>query len=219
MLDNNQISKLHPNLFAELKNLSSVHLKYNLLTEIDEKLFKHNENIYKLTLRGNKIKKIHSNAFKSLKKLQNLTLTENCIEVIPEELFVNCCDLTTLCIDHNEIHTIHPDTFKNLARIRQLLLRNNQIEYFSKEIFEPICKTLMLYDFGDNPGSENLDSEFYSTFKRKDCFIKKTRFYLRNDKYDDYISAEEQIKEERPKNKSIMDDESENIDYGFEIFD
>jgi GTPase SAR1 family protein/3',5'-cyclic AMP phosphodiesterase CpdA len=108
---------------AEEKNLTTLGLSFNNLTEIPDSITRL-QNLTMLDLRYNNITKIPDN----ITRLQNLTeldLSENNITKIPDSI-TRLQNLTELDLSENNITKI-PDSITRLQKLTTLYLRNNNL--------------------------------------------------------------------------------------------
>ena len=76
-LSDNQITKIHPDVFNPLKQLKVLNLRDNQITEIHPVVFKSLTRLNELNLSDNQIAEIHPETFKSLSQLKILHLSHN----------------------------------------------------------------------------------------------------------------------------------------------
>jgi len=134
-LDNNQIIQIHPNTFQELGNLRLLFLRYNRITKIHPDAFLGLNNLQHLYLFVNQITQIHANAFQGLNNLRWLDLSNNQITKIQPDTFRGLGTLRNLSLSDNQITQIHPNIFLGLGNLRNLNLDNNQITQIHPNTF------------------------------------------------------------------------------------
>ena len=159
-LTKNHIRTLPKNLSSHLRFLKYLDLQYNLLTKIDNAMFKgfsrmtdlrlaHNNiseiadgafmdlsNLISLTFRNNSIATITANTFVGLSSLETLSLTENRLDQISSDAFQATPALENLHLFENTLTSIEIGTFKNLNGLHDLELSNNYITLLNPGVFE-----------------------------------------------------------------------------------
>ena len=81
--------KLNPIWFKNLKELFSLDISRNQLTDLPKNSFSALENLEDLDLSFNQLTVIHSDSFGNLKRLKTITLEENNVHAIDEQLIAN----------------------------------------------------------------------------------------------------------------------------------
>ncbi|XP_039629803.1 toll-like receptor 13 [Polypterus senegalus] len=120
-LRNNQIEKIHPKDFAQLRNL-----RY-------------------LNLVGNKITAIQSQDLDGLHHLEQLKLGNNLILDIPEPFSSSLRNLRTLELFANKMSALRKGTFRNLRSLVSLKMADNQISQIEDGSFQGLSKLKVLY--------------------------------------------------------------------------
>lgn len=131
-LSKNNIIGLYKNNTSHLTNVSSLHLDYNRISEIEP------------------------GVFLQLKKLADLKLNQNSLSIIKTGMFRDLPSLSTLRLGVNKIVAIEKDAFVNLPKLTMLDLTNNTLSSIRGESLNslPSLNTLFLYynQFSDVPG-------------------------------------------------------------------
>ncbi len=135
-LNGNQISRIEPLAFNNLKQLQQLYLDHNKLTNISVE-FAQLFFLTKLDLCHNQIEKIAPLAFRDLWRLQILDLSHNNLLGLPDDLFVPLQDneiyksyypgmnLNFLDLSNNSIAHLSLSFFTKLKKLEHLNIRNN----------------------------------------------------------------------------------------------
>ncbi|MCF8298920.1 MAG: leucine-rich repeat protein [Saprospiraceae bacterium] len=134
-LDNNQLTKINHDTFNSLHQLNSLDLSHNQLTKINPEIFKDLINLTELHLAYNQLIEIHRDTFNSLHQLKSLLLNYNKITIIHPNTFNSLHQLTKLCLDHNQLIEIHRDTFNSLHQLKEFFLNYNKITTIHGDTF------------------------------------------------------------------------------------
>lgn len=141
-----------------MASLSSLHLGFNQLTEIEEDDFQFNTMLRILDLSNNMIRQIHPMAFKNLKRLRYLSLRDNALSHKVEFEFsttmLQLVDFTKsqlkqvpkgmpssvaeIRLGNNMITEISDDDFKDMTNLRLLMMDDNLIHNISDRAFKPL---------------------------------------------------------------------------------
>ncbi|BES90418.1 LRR_TYP [Nesidiocoris tenuis] len=109
------------------KNLSSLDLSFNLLSEF--------------------------NGFSNCENLAELNISYNRISFVSDIFFVNTFNLKSLDISHNSIERLLPSTLKNAVKLEHLDLSSNSIREVPDILFKNL-QSLKFFNFSDNPINE-----------------------------------------------------------------
>lgn len=149
LLENFRLTHIQPGLFesfTDLRNLRELNLSRNNISKIDPQAFGQLKNLKKLIISHNKkLKEINSDIYESfgyLNNLQELDLSHNSIEKIDSKAFENLTNLKSLKLDNNNLKEIERATFLPLASSIGLIdLRHNSfysltLSYFNEAILK-----------------------------------------------------------------------------------
>ena len=126
-LDINQISFIHENTFASLRNLNYLWIDSNQIKVLKKGLFRDLTGLTSnLNLKSNKIEAIESGTFKDLLKLLKIDLSENRLNKIEKKSFQNLPYLNILDFSHNYLDQLI-DVFGENVKINTLDLSFNFI--------------------------------------------------------------------------------------------
>lgn len=173
-LSNNKLSAIAGGLFRSLKNLSSVYIAFNQLTNdgIPNDTFVSNEKMQILGLRfnmlkyilpnlpsslehldyvGNKIKTIPSYAFKSLPNLQTLELWNGEVTTLEDHAFSGMPKLEILDMMQDKVTTnITNTTFSGLVCLKTLYFDLNHVSHIDPYAFQTFESISSLWLSGNN---------------------------------------------------------------------
>lgn len=159
-LENDQISKVEPQVFINMVALDIVSLQSNNIKEISEKVFDHT-NVRNLYLGNNSISAIAPKAFDNMPSLRIIQVNNNSITTwnprwfknsqhvqfvlfpfnkiteLPEKAFWNIrkSDYIFLDFANNEIEHVHQNAFLGLGTLEILHLEHNKITVLNDKLF------------------------------------------------------------------------------------
>lgn len=158
-LSNNLLKRIPPGLLSPLKNLSTLYIPFNKLTNfrIPDDTFMENKKLTLLSARfnlldqilpnlpvslqdldyaGNKIKVIPEYAFKSLPNLKGIALWMGRVEVLEENAFSGLTNLQYLDMSSNNITSnITKTMFAGLTNLKSLVMYLNNVSYIEPSSF------------------------------------------------------------------------------------
>jgi len=134
-LDYNQITQINPNTFAGCPNLHTLHLHNNKIAAIAPQAFAGCRALCILRLHHNQIAQINPNTFAGCPNLRDLYLDNNKIAAIAPQTFAGCPHLRTLHLNNNKIAAIAPQAFAGCPHLQCLYLDNNKIAEIAPQTF------------------------------------------------------------------------------------
>ncbi|TSZ83251.1 Toll-like receptor 13 [Bagarius yarrelli] len=130
-----------------LKDLITLRLDNNLLTDLYNESFEDLHRLQKLNLRNNKISVIFDNTFYSLSNLSILDLGGNMITHLMPLAFAGLDSLNNLYLDRNRLVEIDGQLIGSLHRTLNVLdLHGNFIHYMTEHVFSPFVNLTKLTD-------------------------------------------------------------------------
>jgi len=148
-LAGNQITQIDPEAFADCPALETLNLHNNQITQLAPQTFAGCSRLHTLLLSNNQITQIASRAFTGCLRLQQLHLENNQITQIAPETFAGCPALRQMHLENNRIMQIGPQAFEGCFSLNTLYLRNNQITQIYPEAFTG-CPALNSLYFEEN---------------------------------------------------------------------
>ena len=136
--------------FSRCKDLFSITLANNQITELANGTFAGLQKLDILDLARNGIAELPRDLFSDLRSLKSLHLQGNLIRELPADTFSNCRHLTTLDLSYNLIRRLERDTFRYNVKVDDLLLNNNLIRFIDDETFPANMTDLKLLNLSDN---------------------------------------------------------------------
>jgi len=136
--------------FSHCKDMFSINLADNQITELSNRTFGGLKRLEVLDLSRNRIGVLPRNVFTGLHNLKFLYLQENQIWELPADTFSNCNHLTTLDLSYNQIRRLEKYTFRYNINVDDLLLNNNLISYIDYEAFPANMTDLKLLNLSNN---------------------------------------------------------------------
>jgi Leucine-rich repeat (LRR) protein len=146
-LENNEISEIHEQAFAENFDLQFIEFSGNKMTTLPQNLLTNQTQLQSLDFCSNLISDLPENIFKNLQNLKSLSLCWNQITNLKHEWFLKLTSLQTLNLGTNNIAELPQDIFKPLTSTSNILLSNNKLKVIHCESFgvQPKLTTINLY--------------------------------------------------------------------------
>ena len=135
--------------FSGCRNLVSLALDYNEITEIPHGVLSGLTKLVTLTLHENQISNIARDVFNDLRKLRTLTLYHNIIQYLPEGIFSQLPALRKLNLGFNHIHKLPEGLFANNTLLSSLWLNDNDIDEVHPKAF-PQLRHLEILNMSSN---------------------------------------------------------------------
>ncbi|XP_031351561.1 leucine-rich repeat-containing protein let-4-like [Photinus pyralis] len=169
ILNANNIEKIEPGAFLNLKTMATISLERNKITTIPEGVFNGME-IKRLLLSDNLISKIDPGAFDNMPELNRIDLDNNKLQVWNADWFKNTPNIILLSVRNNQIKELPADAFKNIKGSDKpfktkttIFLGGNEIEAIDKNAFRGI-KDLQMLDLDKNHIA-TIDANVFSGMK------------------------------------------------------
>jgi len=143
-LNDNSISKIDSDIFAQITNLEWLSLKNNCIKSINPLAFESLKKLIGLNLAGNELSVIEPNTFKGLSCLKLLNLKENKIESILSNQFSGLVSLEVLNLSSNMIVNLSEDLFNPLNELKELYLNGNKLKNLHANTFNSLIKLRIL---------------------------------------------------------------------------
>ncbi|XP_058461058.1 leucine-rich repeat-containing protein 24 [Malaya genurostris] len=124
-IKNSTIESLHRDAFRNLTILIELDLSINQLKRLDPGLFDDLKKLRVIMLNHNLIERIENNLFQNLKYLTKIELRNNLIYRIALHSFINVPALSLIELDFNQLKILRKETFLNLDKLTSLSLTNN----------------------------------------------------------------------------------------------
>ncbi|XP_018015030.1 toll-like receptor Tollo [Hyalella azteca] len=127
-LSNNYLQEV-PLVLKKLRNLLSLDLSGNSISEVMKRSFKDLQQLTVLNLANNEIETISKEVFKYLAMLRVLNLSQNKIRTIENGAFDHNHNLKAIRVDDNVLTNVH-GLFSDLSQLKWLNLSKNHLEMF-----------------------------------------------------------------------------------------
>ncbi|XP_060063809.1 uncharacterized protein LOC132544254 [Ylistrum balloti] len=145
-LSNSGISQLRSRNFLLLKNLYSLDLSYNKISQIVASVFEGLTNLKLLNLEGNtQLQHVYENGFFGLSKLPEVVISYTSIMTLPTGTFKGLDSIQVLHVTDNRLTKVEDDAFASLSSLSVLDIRGNAIKEFSDGIFRGLSNLTKLY--------------------------------------------------------------------------
>ena len=144
-LQENEISTIGDNAFANMPQLAKLYLNDNSLTEVPANLYSDHPLLDALHLHNNNIISINVAAFANLPKLEQLYLDNTSISTMPLNLFDDLTSLTELRLQNNQIGNLPSNIFSYLTVLTELRLQNNQIGNLPSGLFAGLSELSQIH--------------------------------------------------------------------------
>lgn len=150
LLRDNLIERLDANGTLPRAHLDTLDLGRNVMSQLPPRLFQSQKvSVRNLLLSDNYHRYVPSGLFKSLAP-RHLSLSVNHIKTLPEELFEGLNEVVThLDLSHNELAEF-PKAILKLQRLHTLNFRDNQLNKFSEHDLYACRTSLRVLDISDN---------------------------------------------------------------------
>lgn len=140
-LKHNMIRQLDKESFAVNSKLVNIDLSYNAISVVASDTFKHLKNLKYIDLSYNMISRVERDTFKANEILSTINLSRNYISRF-NKFFVK--SLSSLNMSGCEIMNIDPDAFRGFPEISEIDLSNNLISIFPEALSSDSLQTLDL---------------------------------------------------------------------------
>ena len=141
LLNGTNIAAIDPLVTQSLTGLDVLRLNNNALTQVPAESFANLVNLSELYLNQNEIATIGDAAFANMTNLTKLYLDSNSLSAIPANLYSNHTNLEVLSFSNNQIQDIAADAFTSLPKLASLHLNNNSISQLSAASFNALTAT------------------------------------------------------------------------------
>ncbi|XP_067123973.1 platelet glycoprotein V-like [Centruroides vittatus] len=134
-LSNNKISDLPENVFSSLIYLRLLNLSHNVIHTLRSNIFKNLTSLISLDLSENNLTEIPEDLF-SWMPLVSLSLSKNKITSFPKKIFVNLKHLHELDLSYNNLMELSPQWLRPLTNLQAISIAYNKLTTIRKEVFE-----------------------------------------------------------------------------------
>lgn len=136
-LSSNHISEIAELAFTALRRLHVLDLSGNRLRAVPGRMFRDSDELHHLRLASNGLAELPSGLFLGLSKLLILDLSDNQIssETLTSDTFADLIRVTSLDLSHNRLHRLTARTFQNQYSLQVLSLEGNQLETIEEGAF------------------------------------------------------------------------------------
>ena len=159
-LSNNQLTELQEGNFQSLPSVQSLRLSGNGISTVDARAFASLPHLMSLDLSRNPITYIDNDAFEGLKQIQTLSLLDMKLKSLRKP-FKEIPTVSSLNLGYNLLERIEDDDFERNEGIRVLDLSNNRISTISVKAFSNL-KSLRYLILKNNPLMEAKGLQFQS---------------------------------------------------------
>ncbi|XP_043096598.1 uncharacterized protein LOC122346028 isoform X2 [Puntigrus tetrazona] len=131
---------------TNLTSVNSLTMAHQGITAIGPQTFDMFKNLKTLNLDNNRLSQVSSNWFSHHVTLEALRLSNNKITRLDYSSLVGLSNLLNLDLSQNQVHTITPRSFLGFSKLRQLNLSNNKLTHLSMDVFLPLNGTKICLD-------------------------------------------------------------------------
>lgn len=179
-INSNEIASIPENVFenSNLTTLWTFELGNNQLTEstIPENLFSGFPNLLNLRMNGNSIRRLNPKWFERMSRLQVLDVSYNRIDELPSGIFAPIEGITELNFERNQLKTLDRSSFGNLGNLTSLNLDRNSINAIDEKILEDAPLLNMLYLWNN----KCLNERFFNFASNRALFLTRLRNCMNN---------------------------------------
>jgi len=145
-LSHNNISEIIPRTFEDMSSLYHLYLADNIIEYLEVGVFCGLDNLVHINLGGNLLQNLHPDLFLVLYNLQRLILIDNPDLQIPtEHHFINSHSLSRLDISGCNVYSVSVETFANLSALETLSLSSNNLTSIDINILKALKQLSYLY--------------------------------------------------------------------------
>ncbi|KAL4120563.1 hypothetical protein QTP88_013233 [Uroleucon formosanum] len=148
-LDQNHLTEINDQCFDQLSQLRNLRLENNKLTKVPKQALSLVPTLEALNLGSNSIVDISNDSFSSLPNLVILLLKRNQIGFVDETAFESLTSLKILELDDNQLDTI-PAALAKLTSLQELSLSGNNIKFVPEGVLQR-SQGLALLELKGNP--------------------------------------------------------------------
>lgn len=143
-LARNQIGSIENNSFISLRNLESIDLSSNELTNLTSgSLFVSNKKLRSLSLSKNKLRLVASDLLSNLIDLEELFLNDNLLGELPKDFLRFNSKIIALDLSNNKLNFLSDRLLSHLTQLKILNINGNKLRSFDHRIFEFGSSALM----------------------------------------------------------------------------
>ena len=166
-LTDNELESLDATVFDDLTQLTGLRLQNNRLTTLPPGIFTNNTGLTLLNLSGNDLSSLPATVFSKQAGLILLFLNDNKLTGLPSNIFsglnyMGSSSLERLILHDNSLTLLHQDIFDGLDKVYEITLQNNSLTALHVDVFEDTVSLSQL-DLRDNNISSLPDTVFDST--------------------------------------------------------
>ena len=146
-LDNNQITRISPQAWDNIHNLTVLDLSHNKLNHLASYQFKSLSSLQELVLSGNLLREITGKELDGLRKLEKLWLDDNNLSKLVGKSVPKMKKLTYLNVSHNDLKHLDEltDFFNKAPNLENLDLSWNHLNVVSERPFQNLTSLKYLY--------------------------------------------------------------------------
>jgi hypothetical protein len=169
-LRDNIIRDIEVGTFDDSLKLIWVGLKNNKLDQVKDGVFNKLAELETLELQGNRIRFIDPHAFQGLSKLEDLNLMGNDLKLLDSDTFKGLVNLQKIDLASNKLEGINDKLFSTNRDLKTVLLRSNNLKSISYQAFDN-SRTLSNIDLR---GNSCINKNYRSGFEAMKAAIKET---------------------------------------------
>ncbi|XP_024866638.1 carboxypeptidase N subunit 2 [Kryptolebias marmoratus] len=135
LLNSNRFETILPGMFGSLKQLETLQMKNNIISDLPSFLFLNLTKLRVLDLSQNKLEAVRRETFSGLARLEILKINNNLISNLTSGTFHSISHLTELHLEGNKLEQLSDGIFSALTNVSVLNLRGNLLTAFSDKVF------------------------------------------------------------------------------------
>lgn len=132
------IESLHPAELIDGKNLLTLNMSNNKITELIPGVFKNVPRISDIDFSNNKIGELKNGVFAMANKLTSINLSKNPIKILNPNLFADVDQLEHIYLEAIQLETISSTIFANCSKLKTIKLGNNNLKTIDCKMFQHI---------------------------------------------------------------------------------
>jgi len=119
---------LNEHNFQDYVSMQWLSLRYNKLTTVGAKSFRHSWQLATIDLSFNSIKKLPATLFRNNTALKHFYCSNNLLTTIDQHIFQGLTMLTHVRLQNNRLAVVHPQAFASIVSLQELYLEQNRLE-------------------------------------------------------------------------------------------
>ncbi|XP_063708029.1 slit homolog 3 protein-like [Culicoides brevitarsis] len=163
------LKSIQKGALSSCKKLRDIRLQNNLLSQLDNDLFRENKLLSSIDLSNNKLKWIPEDLFNGLSNLLMIDLNANEISRLPSKIFDGLKSMETLFVGYNPLLSLEVEKFKEkMPQLANLIFLDVDLSCDRMKEIKDFCEANSInMEVNDNPHSDRVRSNTVSSILYK----------------------------------------------------